>query len=257
MALDKAQKAILRAKWGDEFYDAIVRAENVIVTEDGVDKSLADVLVSIAGSALSQTDVDNRIKALVGEVPTGSEAATILAYLSGEITGVSDKVTALIGSDANKSVRTIAAEEVAKVVDDAPENFDTLKEIAAYIASDKANAAGINNAIAALQGIVAGIGGEDDESKTVVDYVTAAIEELKIGDYAKAADLTALASRVTAAEGKITELEGKVHEHANKTVLDGITNVKVTGWDSKATVYFSSTEPADAKNGDLWMQPLE
>ena len=31
---------------------------------------------------------------------------------------------------------------------------------------------------------------------------------------------------------KITVLEGKAHEHANKTVIDGITAEKVASWDS-------------------------
>lgn len=50
---------------------------------------------------------------------------------------------------------------------------------------------------------------------------------LKIGDYAKAADLTALA-------GRVDTLEGTAHEHANKAVLDGITAEKITAWDGKA-----------------------
>lgn len=67
--------------------------------------------------------------------------------------------------------------------------------------------------------------GGDGEKATVVTYVTDAIAALSIGDYAKAADLTALAARVTT-------LEGKAHEHENKTVLDGITAAKVTAWDA-------------------------
>lgn len=51
-----------------------------------------------------------------------------------------------------------------------------------------------------------------------------AIAALKIGDYAKAADLTALAARVTA-------LEEDTHTHDNKDVLDGITAEKVDAWD--------------------------
>ena len=54
------------------------------------------------------------------------------------------EIATLIGADAGdkrKSARTIAAEEVAKVVANAPADLDTLKEIAAYIESDKTNAA--------------------------------------------------------------------------------------------------------------------
>ena len=41
------------------------------------------------------------------------------------------------------------AAAIAAVIANAPEDFDTLKEIADYIASDKTNAASMNNAIAA------------------------------------------------------------------------------------------------------------
>ncbi len=51
------------------------------------------------------------------------------------------KVATLIASDTDKSARSIAAEEVAKIVTGAPDDLDTLKEIAAYIESDKTGAA--------------------------------------------------------------------------------------------------------------------
>lgn len=48
MALSKANKAIFRAKYGDQLYDAMIAAENVIVTDGGVEKSLADVILTLA-----------------------------------------------------------------------------------------------------------------------------------------------------------------------------------------------------------------
>ena len=191
-------------------------------------------------------------------IAEAQEAATYDdTALTGRVTTVEGQVTTLIGSDASKSARTIAAEEVAKIVANADESYDTLKEIADWISSHKTDATAMNSAITALEGIVDGIGGEGEKA-TVVEYVTDAIAALKIGDYAKAADLTALASKVTTAEGKITVLEGKAHEHANKAlldtytqtevdladavakkhehtnkaVLDGITAEKVTAWDA-------------------------
>ena len=73
--------------------------------------------------------------------------------------------------------------------------------------------------ITALKNILKGIGGTG-ESATVVAYVTSAIAALKIGDYAKAADMTALAKRVTAAEGKITTLTGTGEGSVKKALSD-------------------------------------
>lgn len=134
---------------------------------------------------------------------------------------LSAKVTTLIGSDANKSVRTIANEELAAqlIADNADASLDTLQEIAAWIQSHPDDAAAMNEAIEALEAKV------NTGDQTVTAYVTAAINALSIGDYAKAAELTALAARVTT-------LEGTAHSHANKTVLDGITAEQVSAWDT-------------------------
>ena len=58
----------------------------------------------------------------------------------------------------------------------------------------------------------------------------------------------------TAMDGRVAAVEGKAHEHANKTVLDGITADKVSSWDGKARVIYSASEPADLTDKDLWVQ---
>ena len=174
-----------------------------------------------------------------------------------------------MGSDASKSARTIASEEVAKIVAGADASYDTLKEIADWISSHKADATAMNSAIVALEGIVDGIGGTGEKA-TVVEYVTDAIAALKIGDYAKAADLTALAGRVTTLEGKAhthankalldtytqTEVDladavATKHEHSNKTVLDGITSAKVAAWDKVSEKANNADLAAIAKTGNV------
>ena len=62
-------------------------------------------------------------------------------------------------------------------------------------------------------------------SNTVIEYIHEVVDGLNIGDYAKASQLTALASRVST-------VEGKAHTHTNESVLNGITAEKVTAWDS-------------------------
>lgn len=127
--------------------------------------------------------------------------------LKKKINDATAQASTLVGEDASKSARAIAAEEVAKIVDGADASFDTLKEIADWISGHKTDAASMNSAIKALEAIVDGIGGTD-EPATVVAYVTAAIDALKIGDYAKAADLTAAVARITDLESKVGVLNG-------------------------------------------------
>jgi hypothetical protein len=198
---------------------------------DGKD---ADIKAAKDAADAAQSDVD-ALEKTVGTVDEGKTvvemikaAQTAATYddtdVKASIKSNADAIATLNGDDTGKSARDISAEEVAKIVAGADESLDTLKEIADWISSHKDDASAMNSAITALEAIVAGIGG-DGEKTTVVAYVTDAIDALKIGDYAKAADLTALAERVTTLEGKATNVK--------KSNTNG--NIQVDGTD--VTVY--------------------
>ena len=197
-------------------------------------KGVADAKIAQDAANAAQSDID-ALETVVGANDTTG--------LRKRIKDNEDAIGTLQGLDTDKSARTIAAEEVAKVVNGAPESFDTLKELSDWISTHGTDATAMNTAITKLQGIVAGIGGEGEKA-TVVAYVTDAIAALKIGDYAKAADLTALAARV-------------------KTLEDSpaarITAEKIAAWDAKQnagnyvdqTAYdtkISALETADSDN---------
>ena len=125
-------------------------------------------------------------------------------------------VDTLIGADTGKSVRAIAAEELAAqlIPANAQEALNTLAEIAAWIQEHPADAAAMNEAITALQ--------------TAVTNLQNGLGDLAAKDTVTEDDLAAaLKEKVNAAA------EGN-HSHSNKTVLDGVTAAKVSDWDSKA-----------------------
>lgn len=186
----------------------------------------------------AQNDV-NALESLVGEVTEGKTVVQMIADAQDaatyDDTALAGRVTTLEGDDAGKSVRTIANEELAKqlIAEDAKESLNTLAEIAAWIQAHPDDASAMNEAIVALQNKV------DTGDKTVSAYVTNAITALSIGDYAKAADLTALASRVETVEddylkaadkteltnaingvdGRLATVEGDYLKTADKTAL--------------------------------------
>lgn len=275
--MDAAEASITTLTGADTVEGSVAKAlKDAKAYADGKDAAIA--AAKKAGDD-AQADV-NALKAKVGSVPADktvvemiSDAQAAATYddtaLAGRVTTVEGKVTTLIGEDASKSARTIASEEVAKIVAGADASYDTLKEIADWISSHKTDATEMNSAIVALEAIVDGIGGEGEKA-TVVEYVTDAIAALKIGDYAKAADLTALAGRVTTLEGKAhthsnkalldtytqTEVDladavAKKHEHSNKTVLDGITAEKVTAWDKVSEKANDADLATIAKTGNV------
>ena len=197
----------------------------------------------------AQADVD-ALETLVGTIPTEAGVETVIAYIDkkaadaatsatyndtevrGLITTNKQAIDKLNGTaEQDGSVAKQVADAVATIVADAPAAYDTLKEISDWISGHANDASAMNsqitenkNGLAGLKALV-GTLPESTAATTVIGYIDAAIEGLKIGDYAKAADLTAAVNRITA-------LEGKSHEHDNKTVLDGITAEKVTAWDA-------------------------
>ena len=288
-----AKLATLAAKADLEALQTTVNNLGALAQKDKV--SYADLEEALAAlidgkaEASALTEEINRAKAAEEANAAAAAAAKAAAdaaqadadALEGRMDTAEGKITTLIGEDANKSVRTIANEELAAqlIGDNAKESLDTLAEIAAWIQSHPDDASAMNSAITALQQQLVGI---DAGEGTVKKYVDDAITALKIGDYAKAADLTALADRVAVLEegannlGDLafkdavsesdldTALAEKVnasaqanHSHANKEVLDGISAENVTAWNGKANIYYSAEEPANLTENDLWVALID
>lgn len=196
-----------------------------------------DTAISAAKAAAdkAQGDVD-ALSGKVGTVPTGktvvqmiADAQTAATYddtdVKADIKANADAIDVLNGTGAG-SVDKKVADAINKFATDVSNDgvVNSYKELIDWVATHGSEAAEMSAAITALQNIVDGIGGEGEKA-TVVAYVTDAIAALKIGDYAKAADLTALATRVTT-------VEGKAHEHSNKAELDKIATGDKAKWDA-------------------------
>lgn len=167
----------------------------------------------------------------VGTVPAGKtvvqmieDAQTAATYddtaVKAGIKKNADAIDVLNGSgegSVDKKITDAFNDFATKVSDDGVVN--SYKELIDWAATHGAEAATMAGEITALKNILKGIGGTG-ESATVVAYVTKAIENLKIGDYAKASELTALAQRVAAAEGKITTLTGTGEGSVKKALVD-------------------------------------
>ena len=213
-------------------YDAKTEINNKIGTvEEG--KTLVQ-MISDAQTAATYDDTEVRglisdnadaISDLDGEVGDlitlkTTEKTTVVGAINEVVdavaahkTAIDDKVTTLVGEDTNKSVREIANEELAAqlIGENAKESLDTLEEIAAWIQSHPDDASAMNKAIEDLEKLV-GTLPEGATATTVVGYVDEAIAALKIGDYAKAADLTAAVGRIAQNETDIAALKTAVGE---------------------------------------------
>lgn len=156
------------------------------------DKGVTDAATAQSAAEAAQADID-ALETVVGADDT-----------AGLRKRIKDNETAIITLNGNGegSVSKAVSDAVSTLIDGAPDTFDTFKEISAWITEHGEDATAMTTAIRALEAILVGFGTGEGETGTVKKYVDDAIAALKIGDYAKAADLTALAGRVDTLEGK-------------------------------------------------------
>lgn len=195
--LDKADKAV-----AGKYVSAVSEEDGVITV---VRADLPDYTNTYAAKEHNHAIAD-----VIGlQTALGDKAnATDVNTLSG-------KVSTLIGEDTDKSIRTIANEELAAqlIPEGAKDSLDTLQEIAAWIQKHPDDASAMSAAISALEKKVG--------DKTVSAQITEAINALKAGDIKNAVD-------------RIAALETDTHTHANKALLDTYTQTEVNLADAVA-----------------------
>lgn len=166
------------------------------VKVNGTALSIAEKMVDIliaTGTANGTLSVNGKDVAIKGLAALAYKAQVSEADLDSALTAVlaakaaKADVDTLIGSDAGKSARAIANEELAAqlIPEGAKEALDTLTEIAQWIQDHPDDASAMNAAITKLNGIVAGIGGDEDEYATVMTAIegkiTAALKDIASG----------------------------------------------------------------------------
>ena len=214
-----------------------------------------------------QSDVSG-INTKIGTVTEGktlvemiSDAQTAATYddtaLAGRVSTIEgDYLKAADKTELTDAIATAKNEAIEAILDGVTDDFDTLKEVAAWIQSDTTASAALVTRVSnieedylksadknALQGEInaleafVGTLPEGAASTTVIAYIQEVIDALNIGDYAKASELTALAGRVKTLEdvgaekniiASVDESQFAIDTDRNLTLLD-IAMSKVTG----------------------------
>lgn len=199
--------------------DATVETAAIPENQDGIHVKITEVdgkLTAVEAEIEVSNEINVAKAALEAKIGTVAEGKTLAGLIADNATAIEDhktavdaKVTTLIGSDVNKSVRTIANEELAAqlIPSNAAESLDTLQEIAAWIQNHPGDASAMNSAIKALKtktelGKYTPEGqSEAVEYATVKAYVEAVKKEL-------ATNATGLEGRVKANEDAIATING-------------------------------------------------
>ena len=211
---------------------------------------LEDKIKSEAARATSaETALGGRLDALEsGDSSVGAQINALKTELIGDATtltnfgAVEDKID-IINGEGEGSIHKAASDAVAQVVAGAPADFDTLKEVADWIASDTTGAAKMQADIAKLKS------GKDVEG-SVANSIDKAVNALDatVGGTTIAKD-NHVAVEVVQTDGKLTGLTVKENDiasaatlgavksaqEANTALLEGIpTEKKVKGYVDEA-----------------------
>lgn len=198
-----------------------------------LENTVGDANKGLVKDVADNTAAINAVNDKIGTVAEGTTLVDMITDATYDDTALAGRVTAIEGDYLKKSDKTALetkiTEEATKAKTDAiaaimgeagvDEKYDTLKEIADWILSDTTESAKLitrvsniendylkgadktelQGEIDALETLVGALP-EDATSTTVVAYIKEVVDGLKIGDYAKASDLTALVTRVKALE---------------------------------------------------------
>jgi hypothetical protein len=124
----------------------------------------------------------------------------------GSLEELQNKFNSLVGEDADLSMREIAAEEassaVASIIADAPEKFDTLKEIADWIQTNQGvvDVTEVTTRVSSLEQIIYGVEADEEAGTPAVAGLQSIVSTLQT-------DLDAVKETVATHTTEITEIK--------------------------------------------------
>lgn len=254
---NETRNAILRALIEGALTDLMVKTkvDNVYVDDN---TTLAAKLSEIVTSLNSKATTSALTTGLAGKSDIGH------THAQSEIT---DLETALSARPTTADMNAAISTAISDLIGGAPGTYDTLKEIADYIASHGDVVTSLTEAIGskadkatvdAIQATVNALGALASKSIVTENDLDAALKE-KVNASAQgnhSHSNKALLDTYTQTNANLADAVSKKHSHSNKTVLDGITAASVTSWDGKGRFFAQSSQPTDLTENDLWVQLL-
>lgn len=200
-AAETAQAAIAQ-----EVEDRKAADEEIRNSIDGLSNDIRSEVSGMEEALRNEMEAGN---AAVREEFAASQEALRTAYEQADA-DMGARIAVIEGEDAGKSMRTVAAAEVAKVVASAPDSLDTLEEIAAWIEKHPEDVAAMNAAIEKNASDIAVNGAAIAKNAEDVAKNTEEIAK-NAGAIAKnAEDIAGLNSKVSDLESADAELDEKI-----------------------------------------------
>ena len=189
--------------------------ENVFAKDEDGTLNLLGFADAVGGAQLVKTE-DGKVSWVKPDTTTVEGLSTAIKSLqtvvgddkSGLVKQVADNKAAIDTLNGGKTVEGSVAYQIAQIVADADESFDTLKEIADWITTHKTDAATMNSQINTNKDDIASLKtlvGSTAVATQISNAIDAALKEGETDKYALAADLTSLSDEVAAIKTKLGE----------------------------------------------------
>ena len=180
----------------------------------------------------AEGDLDAAYKAADAQVLADAKAyADGLVYDDAELAGrveATEGAIDVLKGEGEGSVKKSVADAIAGVIASAPEDFDTLKEVADWIANDTTGAAAMQNAVSVNATAIANEKSRAELAESGLDTRIKAIEEAGF-------------------EGRVAAIEADYLKAADKTELQGKIDAKVAQADYDTKVAELAQAAADAE----------
>ncbi len=179
----------------------------------------------------AQADID-ALEAKVGTVADGKTVVQMITdatyddtALAGRVSDVEGAIDTLNGTGAG-SVKKQVADAVAGIVADAPEAYDTLKEISDWISSHASDASDMNSKISANESAIATLNGSNTTAGSVAKAVKDAQDALQANIDTK---VDKVSGKGLSTNDYTTEEKNKLSGIATGAQVNVIETVKVNG----------------------------
>lgn len=198
-------------------------ADGKVYNDTDIKKEIADNKANIATNTSAIEAINNEKTGILAEAKKYADSKTYDdAAVKADIKKNTDAISTLNGTGEG-SVTKAVADGIAKVVADAPTDFDTLKEIADWIANDTTGSAKMANDIAAVVGTDKDEDGTPKSMRTVAEEVAKAkVEAIPNASQTIVGLIKGTDGKVNVANGQITSVTTDALTQGTDTfILDG------------------------------------
>lgn len=182
----------------------------VNANETDIEKKVADLLVDVQKNTQGVTDLQGALDSVGGKIIANENN---IKTMQGDISDLEGIIDGLVGTDTDKSIRAIAIEVLVEqlLADGNTENFETLQQLAAWLADHPEEVAEMNLAIQTNAQAIETLNGLVQSHDQALVELQSRIDELNSSENGAVAQAKAYTDE------KVAEVSNRLSNHIDTT----------------------------------------